>query len=312
MIYRIFLTVAAAIAASTCVVFYKYHQDANEVALHLQESEQALAAAQAKETEAAGQLQQALQQFGRDATEATCAEWVKAAQAKKAEVEAMSNGVSELTNRIASEKLKLESILTRAQGVNEKLDDDIAKLREEITRQGGDPDNIPEELLNAVIPPLASEVIADVVAARLNFVHADKVTPEALSESFEDVIYRLGDDGSFSLQALSDMCRNEVNTFSHRGLKLKTLGIHPSAPMMQLVMAFVYKSTDKSNGAEDKKGYLLTTYQVDDDDKIIAISEYIYSTEPVLSEGIIPCPYNGPKTVTTSGEVRSANAEEQK
>lgn len=275
MIYKISLITVALAAVAAFIVSGKFDKAAQEATLLLNKSQQELREAQEKEQNSATQLAQILASNA-DITEESYKEWEKFTQDKMAARDAAAAQLTALINQYNAEIRELNARTAALVNENITLQQEIRQLQPSTQV----PDSIAPELLNKII------------AARMNVIHEDKASQEALSEVFEDVVYELGGHITYPLQELSEAFRNDVMQYSPRIVKVKAVAVHPSEPKVEIIMAHLYKAVKTDSGTpKDKSGYLHITYQLGDDGKIVSMSEHVSDTEPLLTEDFIPYQY---------------------
>lgn len=164
-----------------------------------------------------------------------------------------------------------------------------------VAPQGGQATPTPPAPTPPAATPLTPERLDKIIRTRLNFVHADKVNPKALSEVFSGATYQLGGHISYSLKELSSMCKDEVESYSPRAIKVKSVGVNEKENSLEIIMAYVFKGI-KKKFTGDRSGYLHITYMVDDKGMIIGMNEVDSETEPSLSPGYTPYQYKGEDT----------------
>lgn len=154
---------------------------------------------------------------------------------------------------------------------------------------------------------LRADWVEDVVMNRMEFVSPRRASVQALSDIFDDYIEEFGASVGTGkrrtkLQLLQEI-KADINEYSPRAMKLLSVGVHPSRPIIEMNVAYVYKADKKRaarSGAKDKSGYMKIIFMLNDKGKVVSMRTDEYKTEdtkPTLSSGFEPYLYSGEHTV---------------
>lgn len=162
-------------------------------------------------------------------------------------------------------------------------------------------ENKPDASDDAIVGVLRAEWIEDVVTSRMEFIYSRKASVKSLSKTYDDSIIDLSTNERKSRQQLLREIKADIDSYSPRALKLLSVGIHPTQPLMEMDIAYVYKAAARRSsrsGVGDRSGYLKILFLINDRGKVTGMKTIDSgTTKPEPSSGFIPYAYDGELTV---------------
>ena len=123
---------------------------------------------------------------------------------------------------------------------------------------------------------------------------------QALSDIYADYINELGSRRQKTRLQLLQEIKADIDGYSPRALKLLSVGVHPTQPLIEMNVAYVFKADKRSaprTGAKDKSGYLKIVFQLNEKGKVVGMKTVDTKSRPELSTGFEHYSYGGEETV---------------
>ncbi len=143
--------------------------------------------------------------------------------------------------------------------------------------------------------------IQDAIMARMEFVSPRRASLGVLSDSYASQIEELGTGRRLTRMELLQDIKKNIDYYSPRAVKLLSVGVHATEPLIEINIAYVFKA-DKNHAArtraKDKSGYQKVILRLDNTGKINGLDiKEEGMDKPQLSPGYTPFPFEGDDTV---------------